>query len=77
MSESAFQKKLKQAGTSYQEVLDRTRNELAQHHLSSGVSVDEVAYLLGFTDTSNFIRAFKRWTGTTPRAFRDSLATQD
>ncbi len=74
MSESAFQKKLKLAGTSYQEVLDRTRNELAQHHLANGVTVDEAAYLLGFTDTSNFIRAFKRWTGTTPRAFRDSLS---
>ncbi len=74
MSESAFQKRLKQAGTSYQEVLDRTRNELAQHHLATGVTVDEVAYLLGFSDTSNFIRAFKRWTGTTPSAFRKSIA---
>ncbi len=73
MSESAFQKKLKSAGTSYQEVLDKTRKELAQHHLEQQVSVDEVAYLLGFTDTSNFIRAFRRWTGTTPRVYRESV----
>ena len=76
MSESAFQKKLKLAGTSYQELLDKTRCELAQQHLADGVSVDEVAYLLGFTDNSNFTRAFKRWMDVTPREFRKSLTTE-
>ncbi len=73
MSESAFQKKLKMAGTSYQKLLDKTRCELAQQHLADGVSVDEVAYLLGFTDNSNFTRAFKRWLDVTPREFRKGL----
>ena len=73
MSESAFQKKLKAAGTSYQELLDDTRTELAKHHLSDpDMSVDEVAYMLGFSDCSNFTRAFKRWLGVSPREYRKS-----
>ena len=73
MSESAFQKKLKAAGTSYQELLDDTRTELAKHHLSDpDMSVDEVAYMLGFSDCSNFTRAFKRWLGVSPREYRNS-----
>lgn len=75
MSESAFQKKLKAAGTSYQELLDNTRTELAKHHLSDPeMSVDEVAYMLGFSDCSNFTRAFKRWLGMSPREYRNSLS---
>ena len=72
MSESAFQKKLKAEGTSYQEVLDETRAELARHYLGkSGLSISEAAFLLGFTDSSNFSRAFKRWTGKSPSEFRE------
>ncbi|MFK7957570.1 MAG: AraC family transcriptional regulator [Lysobacterales bacterium] len=72
MSESAFQKKLKADGTSYQEVLDETRSELARHYLGkSGISISEAAFLLGFTDSSNFSRAFKRWTGTSPTEYRE------
>jgi len=75
MSESAFQKKLKSAGTSYQELLDNTRTELAKHYLSDAdMSVDEVAYMLGFSDCSNFTRAFKRWLGISPRYYRNSLS---
>lgn len=72
MSESAFQKKLKAEGTSYQEVLDATRAELAKHYLGkSGMSISEAAFLLGFTDSSNFSRAFKRWTGDAPSDYRE------
>ena len=75
MSESAFQKKLKTAGTSYQELLDATRTELARHYLSdTEMSVDEVAYMLGFSDCSNFTRAFKRWLAMSPREYRNSLS---
>ena len=73
--ESAFQKKLKAAGTSYQELLDSTRTELAKHYLGdTDMSVDEVAYMLGFSDCSNFTRAFKRWLSMSPREYRNSLS---
>ena len=75
MSESAFQKKLKAEGTSYQEVLDQTRSELARHYLGkSGLSISEAAFLLGFTDSSNFSRAFKRWTELSPTEYREKQA---
>ena len=75
MSESAFQKKLKAAGTSYQELLDATRTELARHYLEeTDLAVDEVAYMLGFSDGSNFTRAFKRWLCMSPREFRNKLS---
>ena len=71
MSESAFQKKLKMEGTSYQALLDRTRTELSQHYLGRGnMSISEAAFLLGFTDSSNFSRAFKRWLGVSPSEYR-------
>jgi len=77
MSESAFQKKLKAAGTSYQELLDATRTELAKLYLSDrDMSVDEVAYMVGFSDCSNFTRAFKRWMGASPREYRTSQSLQ-
>ena len=61
--------------TSFQQLLDDTRRELAcQYLLQLSLSVTEVAYLLGFNDTSNFARAFKRWTGCSPSAFRDGEA---
>jgi len=73
MSESAFQKKLNAEGSSYQEILDRTRSELAQHYLGKGgMSISETAFLLGFTDSSNFSRAFKRWLGISPSDFREA-----
>lgn len=58
-------------GTSFHELLNDVRRELACSYLRQpGVSVTEVAFLLGFTDVSNFTRAFKRWTGASPTRFR-------
>ncbi len=61
-------------GPSYQELLDRTRAELAHHYLEQRMSADEVAFLLGFSDCSSFTRAFKRWKGVTPSDYRKSLS---
>jgi AraC-like DNA-binding protein len=41
----------------------------------STISITEAAYLLGFSEVSNFTRAFKRWTGKSPRDYRQSLGT--
>ena len=62
---------LKEAGTSYQQLLDETRKELAVSHLSeSSMSTTDIAYLLGFAEPSVFFRSFKKWTGQTPGAYR-------
>lgn len=62
---------LKEAGTSYQQLLDETRRELAVSHLREpNLSTTDIAYLLGFAEPSVFFRSFKKWTGQTPGAFR-------
>jgi AraC-like DNA-binding protein len=69
-SSSTLQRRLRDEGSSYQELLDATRHELALDYLRQGRhSLVDVAFLLGFTDQSNFTRAFRRWTGKTPREY--------
>jgi AraC-like DNA-binding protein len=71
MSLRTLQRKLADEKTSYKDILDQTRRELANQYLRQGcLSVSEVTYLLGFSEPSNFARAFKRWTGCTPSEFR-------
>lgn len=66
-----LQLKLSQRDTSFQELLDETRRSLACGYIEQrGLSVTEITYLLGFSDTSNFTRAFKRWTGLSPSVYR-------
>ena len=72
MSPTTLQLKLSQRGTNFQQLLDDIRKELACSHISQGSrSVTEVTFMLGFTDTSNFSRAFKRWTGMSPTEFHN------
>ncbi len=66
MSLKAFHNNLERSGTSYQKLLDDARQQLAQIYLEEGKSVTDVAYLLGYSDSSNFTRAYKRWTGKPP-----------
>ena len=74
MSPRSLQMKLAAKSTSFQEILDGTRHSLALGYMDqSAISITEAAYLLGFSDVSNFTRAFKRWTGKSPREFRQSL----
>jgi AraC-like DNA-binding protein len=52
-------------------VLTDVRRELAERHLTDArLAVGEIAFLLGFSEASAFCRAFKRWTGHAPRAYR-------
>jgi AraC-like DNA-binding protein len=58
-------------GTNFSEVLDRLRADLAGRYLADrGLSVSEIAWLLGYREISAFTHAFKRWTGKTPREAR-------
>ena len=66
-----LQRQLREAGTSYREVLDEIRRELSVYYLrNSDMAICEVAFLLGFSETSSFNRAFKRWYDLSPGNFR-------
>ncbi len=72
-SERTLRRRLGEEGTSFRQVLDDVRRELAQGWLvQSEMAIGEIAFLLGFSESSNFHRAFKRWTGQTPDEFRRS-----
>ena len=71
MSSRTLKRKLQQLGTSYQKLLDDLRKGLAVEYLTqSGRSVDDIALALGYSDASNFARAFRRWTGKSPSDYR-------
>jgi AraC-like DNA-binding protein len=71
LGRSTLSRRLKAEGTSFEKVLDGLRRRLATDYLSGrGLSVNETAYLVGFSDPAAFSRAFKRWTGLSPRAAR-------
>lgn len=62
---------LKAEGVTFEKVLDDLRRRLALDYLAGKkVSVNETAYLVGFSDAATFSRAFKRWTGAAPSAIR-------
>ena len=74
VSKRTLQRRLKDEGTTYQEVLDQTRSDLSHHYLKKPeVSVVEISYLLGFQDPGSFYRAFHGWTGQTPADVRARL----
>lgn len=75
LSRQTLFRKLKVEGTTFEKVLDELRHRLATDYLASRkVSVNETAYLVGFSDPAAFSRAFKRWTGMSPRDARKRVA---
>lgn len=74
MSLRSLQRHLADEGFRYDQLLNQCRQNLAlQHMRDTRCSLSEIAYLLGFADTSSFSRAFKRWTGQTPSQYREGL----
>ena len=72
MSLRSLQRHLNSEGTSYKSLLDETRRELAAHYMAqTHRSINEITYLLGFSEPSNFSRAFRRWTGKSPSTYRE------
>lgn len=71
MSRWTLSRRLKGEGASFEQVLDDLRRRMAESYLDGGkTTISEVAYLTGFSEASAFSRAFKRWTGVSPREFR-------
>jgi len=64
---STLQRQLSAEGTNFKSLRDETRQSMAEQYIQDGeYSLSQIAFLLGFSDQSNFSRAFKRWTGVTP-----------
>lgn len=71
MSERSLQRHLREHGRTYNALLDEVREAMARLYLEQpDIALAEVGYLLGFADQSTFNRAFKRWTGCTPKQAR-------
>lgn len=72
LSLRTLQRRLQDAGVSFQQLVQETRSELARQYLSDRkLELAEVAFLLGYDDPNSFIRAFQSWEGTSPGAWRD------
>lgn len=70
LSERSLRRYLSEEDTSFRECLQRVRQQLACRLLQQGLSISEVALRAGFSDSSNFSRAFQRWTGQKPGEFK-------
>ncbi|MEM7426375.1 MAG: helix-turn-helix domain-containing protein [Pseudomonadota bacterium] len=77
MSQSTLQRKLRNEGTNFQNLVDRTKTELASFYLQNPrISLSEISLLVGFSDPNSFIRSFKRLTGQTPGQYRRDIVKQ-
>lgn len=75
MGESTLRRRLSEESTSYREIKESIRRDLAiQRLLGSSQPVQEVGELVGYTEARTFTRAFKQWTGHSPAAYRGHLA---
>ena len=72
MTKRSLQRRLRDEGTSFEDVVDGVRRSLAQRYLRERrIPIQETAFLLGYSDVPTFHRAFVRWTGVTPKTFRE------
>jgi AraC-like DNA-binding protein len=73
LSVRTLRRKLKEKGTSFKELLTQTRQELGERYIhDSSLSLTEIAFLLGFSDSSSFSRAYRTWTGQSPSEQRSA-----
>lgn len=78
LSRQTLFRKLKAEGVTFEKVLDELRHKLALEYLNrKNVSINQTAYLLGFSEPAAFSRAFKRWTGYSPRMLKVSKVAND
>ena len=76
ISNRTMQRQLQAENTNFKSLLNEVRSELADKYIRDNqLSLTEISFLLGFAEMSSFSRAFKRWTGTSPSAFRTSNQT--
>ena len=71
VSVRTLQNHLESEGVVFSELLRDIRERLAKRYLHENYSVEQITYLLGFSEPSVFRKAFKKWAGVTPREFRE------
>jgi AraC-like DNA-binding protein len=77
LSSRTLQRRLQDNGNSFQQVLEEARHQLARHFLRNSVlELNEAAYLLGYEDSSSFVRAFRTWEGIPPAHWRENQRTK-
>mgnify|MGYP003427320811 CR=1 FL=1 len=74
MSVRNLQMQLKRDNTEFSTLLKEVRLELAKKHLDENYTVEDITYMVGFSDSSAFRKAFKSWTGMTPREYRERVS---
>jgi AraC-like DNA-binding protein len=71
MSRRSLTRHLAEEGTTFKGLLDEARRHSAGHYLqTTDLSIEDIAFLLGFSESAAFVRAFKRWTQSTPAEYR-------
>jgi AraC-like DNA-binding protein len=71
LSEWTLQRKLREHGISFTQLVDQIRQDSALSHLKQhNLNITQLASLLGYSETSAFSRAFKRWFGVSPKQWR-------
>lgn len=71
MSVRTLQKRLEEEGVIFSDLLQEIREKLAKQYLREDYTVEQITYLLGFSEPSVFRKAFKKWSGVTPREYRE------
>lgn len=75
LSSRTLQRKLHEEGSSFKELINQLKEEMAVSYLKDEkLNISDVAYLLSYSDPSSFIRSFKKWKGITPREYRLNTA---
>jgi AraC-like DNA-binding protein len=74
LSARSLQRLLMKQGTSFSQVLERSRRQRAiQLLVKEDLNISEIARMLGYSDPSDFGRAVRKWTGQSPKQWRESL----
>ncbi len=71
LSPRTLQRRLREAGLSFSQLVDETRQQLVLHYLRDpALELADIAFLVGFSEAGSLARAFRRWTGQTPAEYR-------
>jgi len=74
LSTKTLERRLRERGASYRALVEGIRRDLAERYLSdTDLRLQQIAYLLGYSEPAPLVRAFKRWTGSTPMQYRGRL----